>query len=144
MVRQTLGRLLFYAARVAPEIASSIDDVDRAMRWGFGWELGPFEVFDAIGIRTVVDTMQEADCPGLVTEALANGAFRPAGDEPARKAFVRVPPAGPGLELLRRSRDSRGVVKQNAACSLVDLGDGVLAIEFHSKMNTIGGDTHRR
>ena len=140
VVRQTLGQLLLYAARVAPEIASSIDDVDRAMRWGFGWELGPFELFDAVGVRTVVDAMEAADCPGLVTEALSNGAFRP-DDQPAGKAFVRVPPAGPGLELLRRSRDSGGVVKQNAACSLVDIGDGVLAIEFHSKMNTIGGDT---
>ena len=50
-LRETLGSTILYAARVAPEIAHSIDDVDRAMKWGFGWELGPFETSDAIGIN---------------------------------------------------------------------------------------------
>ena len=54
-LRRTLGPTLLYAARVAPDIATSIDDVDRAMKWGFGWELGPFETWDAIGVREVLD-----------------------------------------------------------------------------------------
>ena len=54
-LRATLGSLLIYAARVGPDVAHSIDDVDRAMRWGFGWQLGPFEVWDAIGVREVLD-----------------------------------------------------------------------------------------
>ncbi len=54
-LRETLAPTLLYAARVAPEIAHSIDDVDRVMRWGFGWELGPFELLDAIGLREVMD-----------------------------------------------------------------------------------------
>ncbi len=142
LLRDTLGRVLLYTARVTPEIAHSLDDVDRAMRWGFGWELGPFETWDAIGLQAVLDACGETDPPPLVREALARGAFRPA---PAARASthvpVRVPPAAEDLEVLRAAREGGAVAGGNAACSLVDIGDDVLAIEFHSKMNTIGGDT---
>ncbi|MBM3817676.1 MAG: 3-hydroxyacyl-CoA dehydrogenase/enoyl-CoA hydratase family protein [Acidimicrobiia bacterium] len=105
-LRDTLTPLLDYSATLAPSIAHSQDDVDRVMRWGFGWELGPFELKDAI-------------------------------DGTAR----RVPPAAPDLQILRSAKDRSRVVKKNAGASLVDLGDGVLCVEFHSKMNAIGGDT---
>ena len=72
------GRLLLYTARVTPDIAYSIDDVDRAMRWGFGWELGPFETWDAIGVARVIEACGATDLPPLAAEALARGAFRPA------------------------------------------------------------------
>jgi 3-hydroxyacyl-CoA dehydrogenase len=110
-LRATLGPTLAYTAAVTPQIAHSADDVDRVMRWGFGWELGPFEIMDAIGIL------------------------------PARTREGLVPPAGPGLQLLRSARDRQAIVKSNPGASLVDLGDGVLAVEFHSKMNAIGADT---
>jgi 3-hydroxyacyl-CoA dehydrogenase len=109
-LRQTLGPTLAYTAAVTPAIAHSADDVDRVMRWGFGWELGPFEILDAVGTQPRVRD-------GL------------------------VPPAGPGLQLLRSARDRQAIVKANPGASLVDLGDGVLAVEFHSKMNAIGADT---
>jgi len=131
-LRTTLAPTLVYAARVAPDIAHSIDDVDRVMRWGFGWELGPFELLDAIGVREVVEASGIA-APPLLAAAIAAGRNR-----------VRdgtLPPAGPGLQILRQARASRGVVAGNSGASLVDLGDGVLAVEFHSKMNAIGGDT---
>src|SRR5215470_10014701 len=71
-LRSTLGPLLLYTAQVAPDIAHSIDDVDRAMRWGFGWDLGPFEIWDAIGIREVLDATATAasDAPPLVADQL--------------------------------------------------------------------------
>jgi 3-hydroxyacyl-CoA dehydrogenase len=103
-LRATLGPTLEYVARVAPDIAYSPDDVDRAMKWGFGWELGPFEISEVIG---------------------AGG--------PA------APPAPPTL--LTAAKNAHRVVKKNAGASLVDLGDGVLCLEFHSKMNAIGADT---
>jgi 3-hydroxyacyl-CoA dehydrogenase len=109
-LRQTLGPTLEYTAKVAPQIAHSSDDVDRVMRWGFGWELGPFELLDAIQ-----------------------------GSQAA--APREVPPAAPDLQLLKSSKDRSRIVKKNAGASLVDLGDGVLCVEFHSKMNAIGGDT---
>jgi len=109
-LRQTLGPTLEYTAKVTPQIAHTPDDVDRVMRWGFGWELGPFELLDAIR--------------------------GPEGSAPRT-----VPPAAPDLQLLKSSKDRGRIVKKNAGASLVDLGDGVLCVEFHSKMNAIGGDT---
>jgi 3-hydroxyacyl-CoA dehydrogenase len=131
-LRATLGPTLVYAARVAPSIAYSIDDVDRAMQWGFGWELGPFEAWDAIGIREVIDALG-VSAPPLVDDVLRKGR--------ARFRDGAVPPAGPDLQILRSSKDRQRIVRRNAGASLVDLDDGVLAVEFHSKLNTIGGDT---
>ena len=99
-LRDTLGQLLLYAARVTPDIAYSIDDVDRAMRWGFGWELGPFETWDAIGVARVIDACGATDLPPLAIEALARGAFRPTDAA-----------SGPGWYLLRR-RTSRSCVRR--------------------------------
>jgi 3-hydroxyacyl-CoA dehydrogenase len=132
-LRATLGPMLVYTAEVAPTIAHSIDDVDRAMKWGFGWELGPFETWDAIGIKAVLDASGAARVPPLVADAAAGGRdrFRDGA----------VPPAAPDLQILRSAKDRQRVVRRNAGASLVDLGDGALAVEFHSKMNAIGGDT---
>jgi 3-hydroxyacyl-CoA dehydrogenase len=107
-LRQTLGPTLEYTAKVAPAIAHSPDDVDRVMRWGFGWELGPFEIMNALDLPT---------------------------------GHAARPESEPGLQLLRAARDRSAIVKKNPGASLVDLGDGVLCVEFHSKMNAIGADT---
>jgi 3-hydroxyacyl-CoA dehydrogenase len=120
-LRTTLAPALVHTAGVAPDIAYSIDDIDRAMVWGFGWELGPFETMDAIGPHEVLGDVFP---PGRTR-------FRDDG----------VPPAAPDLQILRAARDRNKIVRRNSGASLVDLGDGVLAIEFHSKMNAIGGDT---
>jgi 3-hydroxyacyl-CoA dehydrogenase len=136
-LRATLGPTLLYTARVAPEIAYSSDDVDRAMRWGFGWELGPFEIWDAIGVREVLaalrSTTGDNDVPPAVEAILAKGGnrFRP-GELPSPAA---------DLQILKAARDRGGIVRRNGGASLVDIGDGVLAVEFHSKLNTIGADT---
>jgi 3-hydroxyacyl-CoA dehydrogenase len=137
-LRRTLAPTLVYTARVAPEIAHHIDDVDRVLQWGFGWELGPFELIDAIGVSEVVEAArQEAggtlDVPPLLADAIASGRNRLRASP--------MPPAGPDLQILRTARERARVVKRNAGASLVDLGEGVLAVEFHSKMNAIGGDT---
>ena len=111
-LRETLVPTLEYAARIAADIAYSPADIDHAMRWGFAWELGPFETLRALGRapETVTVTV-----PETVTVTVPGAAASP----------------------LRGAR----VVKKNAGASLVDLGDGVLGVEFHSKMNAIGGDT---
>ncbi len=137
-LRATLAPTLVYAAEVAPAIAHSIDDVDRAMRWGFGWELGPFELWDAIGVDAVLEAAGRTEPPALVRE------LRQAAPSPTSAVRFRaepVPPRAPDLQLLRRAKEQRPPVRRNAGASLVDLGDGVLGIEFHSKMNAIGGDT---
>ena len=133
LLRDTLAPTLIYAATVAPFIANTIDDVDRAMQWGFGWELGPFELWDAIGIQAVLDVAKPAVVPPLVAAQLASGRNR------FREGLV--PPSGPGLQLLRSAKERTQVLKKNPGGSLVDLGDGVLCVELHSKMNAIGADT---
>jgi 3-hydroxyacyl-CoA dehydrogenase len=130
-LRDTLGPTLRYTATVAPEIAYSIDDVDRVMRWGFGWELGPFEIIDAIGVSEVLGEV------GATPHSDGARGFQPSGN---RFRDDGVPPAAPGLLILKSAKDRQKVVRRNAGASLVDLGDGVLALEFHSKMNAIGGD----
>jgi len=134
LLRDTLAPALVYTAQVAPAIAHSPDDVDRVMRWGFGWELGPFEIADAIGIREVLEAAPKANAvPELWQQAIAAGRNRLRDSE--------VPPAAADLQILRSAKERSAVVRKNAGASLVDLGDGVLAVEFHSKMNAIGGDT---
>ena len=136
-LRATLAPTLVYAARVAPIIAHSIDDIDRAMQWGFGWELGPFELWDAIGADAVLEAAGASDDPPPLV------AKRRTATESAQVRFrdSLVPPAGSDLQILRSAKSTAPAVRENPGASLIDLGDGVLAVEFHSKMNTIGGDT---
>jgi 3-hydroxyacyl-CoA dehydrogenase len=117
-LRDTLVPTLEYAARIAPEIAYSTEDIDNAMRWGFGWELGPFATLRALGRSEPVTVTAPQGLPERVTLTLPG--------------TVSVP-----VSVLRGAR----VLKRNAGASLKDLGDGVLAVEFYSKMNAIGGDT---
>src|SRR5262245_8443224 len=137
-LRETLAPTLVYTARVTPQIAHSIDDVDRAMRWGFGWDLGPFELIDAIGVKDVLAAAQgthsmEGGVPPLIASLLEAGTPR------FREGLVK--PAAADLQILRSAKEQSRVIKKNSGASLVDLGDGVIAVEFHSKMNSIGGDT---
>lgn len=126
-LRATLPPFLLYSVRMAPEIAYSTEDVDRALRWGYGWDQGPFELCNAIGIDEVL--------------AAADG--KRSRTVPPRSAFREspLPPAGPEVEIFRSARASGRTLQTNAGASLIDLGDGVLAVELHSKMNAIGGDT---
>jgi 3-hydroxyacyl-CoA dehydrogenase len=137
-LRRTLAPTLVYTARVAPAIAHSIDDVDRVLQWGFGWELGPFQLIDAIGIAEVVAAWRDqagrdAPVPDLLADAQA------AGRNQVRTGPLPSPAVD--LQILRTAKERERVVRRNAGASLVDLGDGVLCVEFHSKMNAIGGDT---
>jgi 3-hydroxyacyl-CoA dehydrogenase len=132
-LRATLGATLLYTARVAPAIAHSIDDVDRAMRWGFGWELGPFEIWDRLGVNAVLDALRPSDLPPLVADLTR------AGRDRFRDGAL--PPAAPDLQILKAAKERERIVRRNAGASLIDLGDDVLAVEFHSKVNAIGGDT---
>ena len=122
-MRATLGRTLVYAAQTAHAIAHSTGDVDRAMRWGFGWEQGPIELWEALGADVVLEACGRSEPPAAIRDMDA-----------VRQA------RGPELRILRTARAERPPVRRNAGASLVDLGDGVLAVEFHSKMNAIGGD----
>ena len=147
-----LAELWTYAANRIPEIADSVVEIDRAMKAGFNWELGPFELWDAAGVAATVERMKEEGKPvaGNVEKLLASGKTTWYTDDPktasGRRYFdlaasdYRGEDVPSGVWSVSVARKANGVVKKNAGASLIDLGDGVGCIEFHSKMNAIGGD----
>jgi 3-hydroxyacyl-CoA dehydrogenase len=147
-----LSDLWTYSANRIPEISDSIVEIDRAMRLGFNWKLGPFELWDAAGVEATVARMKKEDRPvaANVEQLLAAGKKSWYLDDPkaasgrvywelrsAHYEPVRVPAGVWSVEVAKKGN---GVVKKNSGASLVDLGDGVACIEFHSKMNSLGGD----
>ncbi|HXM33796.1 MAG TPA: 3-hydroxyacyl-CoA dehydrogenase NAD-binding domain-containing protein [Pyrinomonadaceae bacterium] len=147
---KTFSRTLRYAANRIPEIADTVLEVDRAMRWGFNWELGPFEIWDAIGLEKSVARMKEEgqSIPGNVQRMLDAGARSFYKKEKGQAFYYDfasaqyLPLADPvGTIILKSIKDRTGVIKKNSGATLIDIGDGVACLEFHSKMNSIGGDT---
>lgn len=145
----TISESCLYAARRVPEISDSIVDVDRAMRWGFGWELGPFELIDAIGVPAFAAQVQKEKraAPPVIDKLLAGGqnSFYESAKgtttvvdlASGTRKKVEVPK---GVLILKSLKDSGREVDRNAGASLIDLGDGVVCCEFHSKMNAVGAD----
>lgn len=148
-VWKTLSEVLVYAVNRLGEVADDIVNVDRAMRWGFNWELGPFETWDALGVDNVVKKLEAEgrEVPAMVKEMLAKGNTSFYDHSQPEDAFyngtdMAPVPARPNVLILSDyKRDKKRIVKSSPGASLIDLGDGVLGLEFHSKMNAIGGDT---
>jgi 3-hydroxyacyl-CoA dehydrogenase len=149
MLWSSLSQTCLYAARLMPEISHNVVDLDRAARWGFAWELGPFEVWDAIGVERMAKAMERdgQELPPLVRKVLDSPkkSFYESEKGTARyfdlnSQALQPVPEPPGIIILKSLKDRSGVVQKNAGASLIDLGDGVLCCEFHSKMNSIGGD----
>ena len=147
---KTMSRTLRYAANLIPEIADKIVEVDRAMRWGFNWELGVFETWDAIGVEKSVARLKEEGQPIPVNvqkllDAGAKSFYKKHDGQQFYFDFATeqyLPLADPpGVIVLKSVKDRTAVIKKNSGASLIDIGDGVACLEFHSKMNAIGGDT---
>ena len=148
--RKSLSDTFHYAGNRIPEISDDIVAIDNAMKWGFNWECGVFELWDCVGVEKTVDHWRKGNrsIPPLVEKLLASG----------KKAFYqqsngttcyfdfssggcRVLPERPEMILLASLKARKLELKKNAGASLIDLGDGVVCLEFHSKMNSIGEDT---
>lgn len=147
---KTMSRTFRYAANHIPEIADNILEVDRAMRWGFNWELGVFETWDAIGVEKSVARMKEEGhaVPANVEKMLESGATSFYTNRDGQQFYYdfasnqyQAVAEQPGVIVLKSVKDRTGVIKKNSGASLIDIGDGVACLEFHSKMNAIGGDT---
>jgi 3-hydroxyacyl-CoA dehydrogenase len=147
---KTSSRISRYAAERIPEIADTIVEIDNAIKWGFGWEIGVFEAWDAIGVRESVERMKAEGqkIPENVQRMLDAGAETFYTYENGTRSFYdlvnggyRELPDRPGVLVLKSVKDRSGVIKKNTGASLIDIGDGVACLEFHSKMNSIGGDT---
>src|SRR5450432_3900049 len=144
----SLSEMCLYAARRVPEISDRVEDVDRAMRWGFGWELGPFELMDTLGVPAFAAQIKKegrAVAP-VIEKFLADG--RDAFYHSQKGVTWVVEPDGktqelkdpPGVIFLKSLKDAGKEIERNSGASLIDLGDGVVCCEFHSKMNAIGAD----
>ncbi len=142
---KTLRDTLIYTVNRIPEIADDVVNVDNAMKWGFNWEIGPFEMLDAVGVSTFV---KRAEKDGVTVPAALKTVerfyrFNEAGQKEffdLQSGEYRPFPLKEGQINLQILKKSGGLVEKNANCSLVDLGDGVFGFEFHSKMNSISGD----
>ncbi len=147
-----LSDLWTYSANRIPEISDSVVEIDRAMRMGFAWELGPFELWDAAGVEATVARMKKEGRPvaANVEKLLSSGKKSWYADD-AKAASGKLyfdlatanwkPVAVPeGVWSVEVAKKSNGVVKTNSGASLIDLGDGVGCIQFHSKMNALGAD----
>ncbi|HLW77666.1 MAG TPA: 3-hydroxyacyl-CoA dehydrogenase/enoyl-CoA hydratase family protein, partial [Bryobacteraceae bacterium] len=145
--------LFMYSAEMIPEISDRIVEIDRAMRWGYAHKLGPFELWDALGFEDVCQRLAQDKraIPGSIHAMCKSGAkslyrYADAGGHPGTEYFdlnataYRKLEERPGILVIGDEKRARGVVKKNAGASLVDLGDGVLCVEFHSKMNSLGED----
>ena len=150
---QLLSEHIRYAAHMLPEISDRIVEIDRAMRWGYANTLGPFELWDALGFESTAQRIasEGRELPERVLRMLGAGAksfYRPADSagQPHIEYFdllatgYREIESRPGITLLADVKRARGVVKKNPGASLIDLGDGVLCCEFHSKANAMGDD----
>jgi 3-hydroxyacyl-CoA dehydrogenase len=148
----SLSDLWTYSANRVPEISDSIVEIDSAMRLGFSWELGPFELWDAAGVEATVARMKKEGKPvaANVEKLLASGEKSWYADDaktPSGRVYFDLAAGGrkpvqvpAGVWSVSVAKKSNGVVKKNSGASLVDLGDGVACIEFHSKMNSLGAD----
>lgn len=148
-LRRLTGAVLVYAARRIPEISDDVVNVDRALRWGFGWDHGPFEQWDALAAIGAADRLLPPgeEMPEVLRQVRERGAGAWYRDGADGRTYFDLESATylpePGLEgrILLPHLKSRGrTVEGNAGASLVDLGDGVACLEFHSKMNAIGED----
>jgi 3-hydroxyacyl-CoA dehydrogenase len=143
-----ISETCLYAARRVPEISDNLVDVDRAMRWGFGWELGPFEMVDALGLDAFAAHVKKEGraVPALFEKVLTSGrksfyesekGLTTVFDLGAGSKSVEEPA---GVLILKSLKEAGREVERNSGASLVDLGDGVVCCEFHAKMNAIGAD----
>jgi 3-hydroxyacyl-CoA dehydrogenase len=144
-----LSEMCLYAARRVPEISDRIADIDDAMKWGFAWEMGPFELMDAIGLQHFAAQVAKEGraLPLAVERVLAAGRSSFYQSAQGRRTVFDVTTGAartleipPGIVFLKSQKEACHEIERNAGASLVDLGDGVVCCEFHAKMNAIGAD----
>ncbi len=140
---------LIYAAKRIPEVADDIVNVDNAMKWGFNWDIGPFEVLDSLGVKEVADRIAKdgLEVPALLKQVMEKGEGKFYKREKGQTLFFdlqsntyKALPKKANVLFLKDIKEQTKVIATNDSASLIDLGDGVICLEFHSKMNAIDAD----
>ncbi len=146
---KALANNLIYAANRIPEISDTIVDIDNAMKWGFNFELGPFETWDAIGLTESAAKMQRDgfEVPEKIRAMIAAGHTAFYKTENGRRSYFdfaagryRELSLSPGIVSLASLKGAGNVISDSAAATLIDLGDGVACLEFHTKMNALNAE----
>ena len=146
---KVLKRMLLYCAEKVPEISDDILSIDQAMKWGFNWELGPFEVWDAIGVKKSVERMKQEgeNIPPTIRHMVASGIESFYVKQNMRRLYYNLMKGDyiliedkPQIILLPSLKERDKVIKSNSSASLVDMEDGIACLEFHSKSNAIDPD----
>ncbi|WP_036484663.1 3-hydroxyacyl-CoA dehydrogenase/enoyl-CoA hydratase family protein [Myxosarcina sp. GI1] len=141
--RKLMLSILSYSSARIPEITDSLAEIDRAMRWGFGWQLGPFEIWDVLGFKTVINDMQTADIPladwikTMIQQHQVAGFYRQDKVYTPNSGYVTLNLPHDELDLNAIKSQSKNVLWQNDEAALLDLGEGVVLYEFRSKGNTL-------
>lgn len=146
--RQTFLNLFQYITNRIPEISDELYKIDDALKAGFAWEIGPFETWDCVGVSKGVEMMESMGLKPAdwVKEMLANGCETFYKINGGVREYYDIQTKGykaiPGLEnfILLDNIRSNKVIWSNEGASIFDIGDGILNLEFHSKMNTMGGE----
>ncbi|MEN6320288.1 MAG: 3-hydroxyacyl-CoA dehydrogenase NAD-binding domain-containing protein [Syntrophaceae bacterium] len=149
LAREYLCNNFIYAANRIPEICDTIVAIDNAMKWGYNHQLGPFETWDAVGVRHAVDLMKKMgkQVPQKIEDMLdaGNESFYAKKEDGLyyydfeSKNYVKLK-ENPKIIILPSLKDRKKIVKQNMGATLVDIGDGVACLEFHTKMNSVDQD----
>jgi 3-hydroxyacyl-CoA dehydrogenase len=142
-----LADTLLYTSTIAAQIANDIVTIDSAMKWGYNWDLGLYETWDAVGVKRSVEKMQGEgrEIPGWVAEFLekGQGSFYIEQDgrrhfwDFASNSYKPVPERTDLVSLARQKKDKANFILHNDSASLLDIGDDVACLEFHTKMNTV-------
>jgi 3-hydroxyacyl-CoA dehydrogenase len=141
--RKYILSVLSYSAYRIPEITDSPAEIDRAMRWGFGWELGPFEIWDVLGFKTIVTDMQTSDIPlagwveTMIKQHQVGGFYQPEQVYTPDRGYVALNSPQDEIDLNIIKSQPQKIIWQNEEAALLDLGDGVVLYEFRSKGNTL-------
>ncbi|SDH68799.1 3-hydroxyacyl-CoA dehydrogenase/enoyl-CoA hydratase family protein [Alteribacillus bidgolensis] len=144
LVWNIMKPVLLYSAEKSSEIANNIAAIDEAIKWGFGWEMGPFETWDAIGVETSVERMEAEGekVPSWVKGILEKGVhtFYKNPDEYYHNGEYRKKDINKKEINLQKLKNNNAVIRKNAGASLIDIGDDIACLEFHSPNNSIGLD----
>ena len=149
-LREYLCNNFIYSANRIPEICNSIVEIDNAMKWGYNHQLGPFESWDAVGVKEAVEVMKKLGkkVPSKIEEMLKKGCktFYKMDSKGVKsyydfkkKGYVKLE-ENSKIIVLTGLKERKKIVKENPAATLVDIGDGVACLEFHTKMNSVNGD----
>lgn len=145
-LRGVMNDGFWYAAKMAGNVSGRLQDIDNALKWGFGWEQGPFETMDTLGVQTVIANLEAEGrtLPPLLAAMKASGrdAFYQGG-EIVTPEGQPTPYEAPYFILTDLKKDATKIIKKRAGASVIDLGDGVLLAEWHAKMNALGEDQLR-